>query len=111
MQPGDTVYVVEDFLIEEQSAALNAGEVGLGVVFKGYDSGFAYVIDQHGETWEIPPSAICVVPEGHIGDPRVAPCLACGLRLIHCPPKISPAVEGDNVIRPYRPPADQDESK
>ena len=111
MQQGDKVYIVEDFLIEEQIAALRAGEVGLGVVFKGYESGFAYVIDPNGETWEIPPSAICTVPEGHIGDPRVEPCLACGLRLIYCPPRTSPPVEGDNVIRLYRPPADRDEGK
>jgi hypothetical protein len=111
MQPGDKVYVVEDFLIEEQIAAHLAGEVALAVVFQHFDSGCAYVTDENGETWEIPPSAICAVPEGHVGDPRVEPCLACGLRLIYCPPKTSPPVEGDGVIRPYRPPADQDRSQ
>jgi hypothetical protein len=88
---GDVVYVVQpDYLVEERMAALCAGEVGLAVSFECYaDSARVHVTDHNGVLWEIPPVAICTVPEGHVGDVYKEPCAACGLRLIFVPPKAS----------------------
>ncbi len=85
-QKGDKVYVVEEYLVEERMAALRAGEPGLAVTFECYaDSARVHVIDHSGVLWEIPPAAICAVPEGHLCDVYAEPCPACGLRRIFVP--------------------------
>jgi hypothetical protein len=103
---GDLVYVVEPgYLVEERVAALCAGEVGLAVSFECYvDSARVHVTDQNGVLWEIPPAAICAVPEGHVADVYKELCPACGLRLFLRPQQFRDAIEDDGVIRPYRPP-------
>ena len=108
MNKGDRVYVVENYLVEERTAAFFAGEVGVAVVFECHaDSARVHLIDKNGAFWEIPTTAVCTVPEGHLSDLYQEPCPACGLRLFSVPLQSTPPVEGDGVIRPYRPSTDE----
>jgi hypothetical protein len=102
---GEKVYVVENYLVEERTASLLAGEVGLDVIFECQAGpGRVRVTDHNSMFWEIPTSAVCKVPEGHLSDVYQEPCLACGLRLFLRPENSRrDAIAGD-VIRPYRPP-------
>lgn len=104
MTKGEKVYVVENYLVEERTASLLAGDVGLAVIFECQaDQIRVHVTDQNGIFWEIPTTAVCKVPEGHLSDLYQEPCLACGLWLSLPPEKSRDANAGD-VIRPYRPP-------
>jgi hypothetical protein len=106
MVKGAKVYVVEDCLIEEKIAAFCAGEVGLAVLFEcRVDSARVHVINGTDALWEIPPSAVCTVPEGHLSDLYREPCPACGLQFF-IPPQVSPRTGAKDVLRPYRPPID-----
>src|SRR5262245_20974520 len=106
MNKGDRVYVVENYLIEERTAALIAGEVGLKVTFECYaDAARVHVFDDNGQFWEIPTTAVCTVPEGHLSNLYRQPCPACGLQLFR-PRQIPLGVYGEDVIRPFVPPID-----
>jgi hypothetical protein len=105
MVKGDKVYVVENYLVEERTASLLAGEIGLAVRFEcRADAARVHVYDQNDNFWEIPTTAVCTVPEGHLSNLHDEPCPACGLRLIRTFPIVAP--EGADRIRPFRPPAD-----
>jgi len=46
MNKGNKVYVVENYLVEERTASLLAGEIGLAVVFECHaDSARVHVLD------------------------------------------------------------------
>jgi hypothetical protein len=106
MIKGDKVYVVENYLVEELTTALLAGEVGLAVVFNCHaDPARVHITDYNGVFWEIPTTAVCTVPEGHLSDLYREPCPACGLQL-SVPRQISPQPGGKDVIMSYRPPID-----
>jgi hypothetical protein len=104
MTKGEKVYVVENYLVEERTASLLVGDIGVEVIFECQAGPRVHVTDHNGEVWEIPTTAVCKVPEGHLSDLYQEPCLACGLRLSF-PPEESrrDAIAGD-VIRPYRAP-------
>ena len=112
MIKGDKVYVVENYLVEERTTALLAGEVGLAVVFNCHAGpARVHITDYNGVFWEIPTTAVCTVPEGHLSDLYREPCPACGLGPMSVPLQSTPAVEGDGVagrighrsISDYRP--------
>src|SRR5262249_53303165 len=52
-----------------------------------------------------PTTAVCKVPEGHLGNLYRQPCPACGLQLFR-PRQIPLGVYGQDVIRLYVPPID-----
>lgn len=82
MTKGEKVYVIENYLVEARTASLLAGEVGLDVIFEWQAGpGRVRVTDHNSMFWEIPTTAVCKVPEGHLSDLYQEPCLACGLRL------------------------------
>jgi hypothetical protein len=102
MTKGEKVYVVENYLVEERTASLLAGEVGVDVIFDCHAGPRVHVTDHNGTFWEIPITAVCKVPEGHLSDLYQEPCLACGLRLFLRPEEFRR--DADDVIRPYQPP-------
>jgi hypothetical protein len=102
MTKGDRVYVVENYLVEELTAALLAGEVGLAVTFECHaNAARVHVTDSNGAFWEIPTTAVCTVPEGHLSNLYDEPCPACGLQLFTPQPSHAPV--GVDVLRPFRP--------
>lgn len=106
IKEGAKVYVVEGYLVEEQTDSLLAGEIGLAVIFEDYsDSARVHVTDHNGVLREIPPTAICRVPEGHLSNLYREPCPACGLRLF-APHHTSSGVGDEDVLRRYLPPLD-----
>ena len=84
---GDTVYVVEERYLVEESDQLNADEAFSGT-FDRIERGLAYIRDRFGLTWEIPARAICGVPEGHVFAATLGststpnPCLVCGCEIL-----------------------------
>jgi hypothetical protein len=104
MIKGEKVYVAENYLVEERTASLPAGEVGLDVILECQAGpGRVRVTDHNGIFWEMATTAVCKAPEGHLSDPYQELCLTCGLRLVLRPEESRNAIAG-YVIQPYLPP-------